>query len=227
MKNLVVLIAFALLGNYSKAQNNFIYQKPLSKYFAKISLANCKDGLCSGNANIKIFDQETQKQIQSFASADLDFALNENQDPKNDTVILSRDQSPVIFGDFNFDGLEDIAIRNGSNEIYSAPSYDIYLFKNNQSFAFNKDLTRLASSNLGMFSIDTKNKLLTVDQKDGSHYHKTISYKFDAKKGLMEVSSTIEDASIGDDIVVIKQKMVDGKMQKTIQKFKTADYYVQ
>jgi hypothetical protein len=227
MKNLVILMAFVLVSNYSKAQNNFVYQKPLSKYFAKISLANCKDGLCSGNANIKIFDQESHKEIQSFVSADLDFALTENQDPKNDTVTLSKDQSPVIFGDFNFDGLEDIAIRNGSNELYSAPSYDVYLLKNNQSFTFSKDLTRLASNNLGMFTIDKKNKLLTVDQKDGSYYHKTISYKFDTKKGLIEVSSTIEDASIGDNVVVIKQKIVDGKMQKTIQKFKTTDYYVQ
>jgi hypothetical protein len=41
---------------------------------------------------------------------------------------LYDNEYSFIFGDFNFDGQEDLAICNGKNGGYEAPSYDVYLY---------------------------------------------------------------------------------------------------
>ncbi len=132
-----------------------------------------------------------------------------------------------MFGDFNFDGLEDIAIRNGNNGAYASPSYDIYLSSKENKFLKSGELTKLASENLGMFDIDKQTKQIAIHQKDGCCFDKTVNYRFNAKNLPYEDSSIIEDSSIADVVTVITQKIVDGKVKKTVQKFKLKDYYNQ
>ncbi|WP_231427083.1 hypothetical protein [Pedobacter sp. Leaf250] len=221
----VFLFLFVLSSFQSMAQFKFLANNSSNQYKAKIFVADCDDDLCGGKATIILYNKISGKELETFRSADLDFSLTEKQDAKIGWLELGKYQSPLIFGDFNFDGQEDMAIRNGSTGAYLSPSYDIYLATNNNKFLLNKELTKLASENLGMFEIDKKTKILTTEQKDGCCYHKTINYSFDTKNKLTEVSSMIEDSSVGDIVTVITQKKVSGKMIKTIQRFKTADYY--
>ncbi|MCZ4245626.1 XAC2610-related protein [Pedobacter punctiformis] len=225
MKKLFLVFATPFLSNCAIAQYKLADHSSSEKYEAKINVENCIDGLCSGKATIILSDKITGKEIQTFRSNDLDFSLKTNQDPKTSTVELGKYQSPLIFGDFNFDGNEDIAIRNGSKSAYNDPSYDVYIFDGKNKFALDKELTTLASSNSGMFKIDRKSKQLSVYKKDGCCYNKTTNYRLDVKKGLLEVSSVIEDSSIGDYVTVITQKLVDGKTKRTIERFKTKEYY--
>jgi len=225
MKYLLIFI-FLISGYSSPAQFKFLANNSSNQYKAKIFVADCNDGSCGGKATIILYDQITEKEIQTFHSADLDFGLTEKQNAKIGWLELGKYQSPLIFGDFNFDGAEDIAIRNGSNGSYASPSYDIYLSKGG-NFFLNKELTKLASENLGMFEVNKNLKQITINQKDGCCYYKSINYATGAKNGLTEVSSVIEDSSIGDDVTVITQKLLNGKVKRTIQKFKKKDYYEQ
>ncbi|RDC55059.1 hypothetical protein DU508_18065 [Pedobacter chinensis] len=225
MKYLLIVI-FLISGYSSNAQFKFLANNSSNQYKAKIFVADCSDGSCGGKATIILYDQITEKEIQTFHSADLDFGLTEKQNAKIGWLELGKYQSPLIFGDFNFDGAEDIAIRNGSNGSYASPSYDIYLAKGD-NFFLNKELTKLASENLGMFEVNKNLKQITINHKDGCCYHKSINYAIGAKNGLTEVSSVIEDSSIGDDVTVITQKLSNGKIKRTIQKFKKKDYYEQ
>ncbi len=226
MKKLFLVFTTSLLSTCAIAQNKFADNASSEKYQAKINVETCSEGLCTGKASIILLDKITGKEIQTFNSKDLDFSLKTHQDPKEGLVELGKYQSPLIFGDFNFDGHEDIAIRNGSNSAYSDPSYDVYVFNSSKSkFVINKELTNLASTNSGMFNIDRKNRQLSVYRKDGCCYNKTTYYKTDRKNGLTEISSVIEDSSIGDYVTVITQKVIDGKTKKTIERFKTKEYY--
>lgn len=227
MKNILVFCFLLFVTGYAKAQFKFLALNSSNQYKAKIFVANCADGACGGRATIILYNKATETELQTFNSVDLDFSLTEKQNANLGWLDLGKYQTPLIFGDFNFDGLEDIAIRNGSNGAYSGPSYDIYLNSIVSKFILNKELTKLASENLGMFDVDRKLKQLAIHQKDGCCYDKTINYTFEDKKGLIETSSIIEDSSIGDDVTVITQKTVDGKIKKTVQKFKIKDYYKQ
>lgn len=225
MKNLLIIGASLFISFNATAQFKFLSNNTSDEYNAKLFVANCNNGHCDGKATIALYDKITGDDIQTFHSGDLDFSINEKQDARIGWLDLGKYQSPLIFGDFNFDGREDLAIRNGSKGAYGSASYDVYISDKNRKFTLDKHLTKLASENLGMFDVDRKKKQISIEQKSGCCYHSTTSYEVNGKKGLKEVSSVIEDSSMGDEVTVITQKLVGGKMQKTVQKFKTKDYY--
>ena len=227
MKNLLIICAALLISFNASAQFKFLSNNTSNEYNAKLFVADCTDGHCEGKATIILYDKISEEEIQTFHSADLDFSLTAKQDARIGWLDLGKYQSPLIFGDFNFDGAEDVAIRNGNNGAYASPSYDVYLAGKGKKFILEKALTKLASENLGMFDVNRKKKQLSTEQKSGYCFHKTTSYAFDVKKGITEVGSVIEDSSIGDDVTVITQKLIGGKMQKTIQKFNAKDYYAE
>ncbi|WP_443938084.1 XAC2610-related protein [Pedobacter sp. MW01-1-1] len=221
-----IAFCLVLLSIHSFAQYKFSDPNSSSVYRAKIFVAHNTDSLCSGKATILVFDKITGTEIQRLTSEDLIFTLKPNQNPKLDWVELGKYQSPLVFGDFDFDGNEDIAIRNGSNSAFKKPSYDVYLYKKAKDiFEKNSILTTIASGNLGMFTVDKKAKEITVNQIEGCCIHKSINYTFDTHKGLTEVSSMIEDTHAKDEVVVIKQKLINGKMQQKVEKFKASDYF--
>jgi len=226
MKNLICSCAFLLIGLYVQAQFKFTANNSSNNFKAKIFVENCTTGYCDGKATIILYDKITDQEIQTFTSKDLDFGLTEMQNAKLGWLDLGKYQTPLVFGDFNFDGIEDLAIRNGNNGAYASPSYDVYLSVGGK-FVLNASLTKLASENLGLFDVDRKSKQLSIHIKNGCCFDKTINYKFDVKKDLYEDSSVIEDSSISDYVTVITQKLVDGKIKKTVQKFKFKDYYSQ
>lgn len=226
MKNLICACAFLLISHCAKAQFKFTANNSSNNFKAKIFVENCTTGHCNGKATIILYDKITDQEMQTFTSNDLDFGLTEMQNAQLGWLDLGKYQTPLIFGDFNFDGIEDLAIRNGNNGAYASPSYDVYLSVNNK-FVLNAPLTKLASENLGLFDVDKKNKQLSIHIKNGCCFDKAINYKYDAKQVLYEDSSVIEDSSIADYVTVITQKLVDGKMKKTVQKFKFKDYYNQ
>lgn len=75
-----------------------------------------------------------------------------------DTKLMYDYQSVVFIEDYNFDGTEDLAIRDGNNSGYGGPSYQIYLFSpRSKKFVHNQAFTDLAQNeSLGMFEIDKK-----------------------------------------------------------------------
>ncbi len=227
MKSLIIFCGILLITHTSKAQFKFLANNSSNQYKAKIFVDKCEGNACSGKATIIIYDKVSDREVNTFHSEDLDFGLTETQNAKLGWLELGKYQTPLIFGDFNFDGLEDLAIRNGNNGAYASPSYEVYLSSKENKFLLSKELTKLASENLGMFDIDKKTKQIAIHQKDGCCFDKTINYKFDAKNVPYEDSSIIEDSSIADNVTVITQKLVDGKIKRTVQKFKIKDYYNQ
>ncbi|QPH41051.1 XAC2610-related protein [Pedobacter endophyticus] len=221
----LILFCLSLSALYSSAQYKFLANNCSNQYDVKVFVANCESRMCGGKATLILYDKITGKEIETFHSLDLDFNLTDKQNEKLGWIELGKYQSPLVFGDFNFDGYEDMAIRNGSNGAYSSPSFDVYLSAANQKFELNAELTKLASENLGMFDVDKKRKELVIHLKSGCCYQQSISYQFFSKNKLTEVSSVIEDSSIGDDVTVITRRLIDGKMQKKVEKFKIKDYY--
>ncbi len=228
MKNLILFACTSVFWLTTNAQYLFNDETSSADYKAKITVANYNAGLSNGQATIMLFDKITDQQIQIFSSNDLAFSLKENQDPNNGEVSLGKYQSPLIFDDFNFDGFDDIAIRNGHNTQYNGASFDIYTFNSVQKkFILDAELTRLASNNRGMFDLNKAAKQITIHQKEGCCYYKDITYQTNGEKKIAIVATVIEDATIGDNVTVITQKLINGKMSKIVQTFKTKEYYAQ
>ena len=59
---------------------------------------------------------------------DTQIQLDDGGKPLTNVTLLYDKQSVVNVGDYNFDGMEDVAICDGAHGSYGGPSYRIYLF---------------------------------------------------------------------------------------------------
>lgn len=215
-----------LLGTGLRAQHQFVIKDGSGLYDAEISVATCDKEECEGKAVVTLYKKGTSARFQSFPSDNLDFYLNKDQQPSVNIVQLYNEQSPLIFNDFNFDGTEDLAIRNGNESSYGGPSYDVYVFNSTrQQFVPSEELTGLAHENLGMFEVDPVRKRLITYSKSGCCWHLTTEYAVVPQKGLVKVDELEEDATGGDNVTVTKSKLTNNKWNKTIKTYPIKEYY--
>ncbi|UZE14519.1 XAC2610-related protein [Pseudomonas sp. B21-053] len=106
---------------------------------------------------------------------------------------LYGEQSLLFFDDFNFDGQQDLAVRNGSEGGYGGPSYDIYLSApGSPTLVFApafSDLTR--DGQLGMFGVDPVAKRLHTSSKSGCCWHQFATWQIEKNEPVM-VAEKIE-----------------------------------
>ena len=200
--------AFMLLGPLCFGQYQFEVKEASKNYNAIIHIDNCFDDQCMDKGTVEVFDNKNSK-VQSFTSDNLVLKLGKGQRLERGKVIaLTNEQSPVIFGDFNFDGTEDLAIRNGNMGNYSSASYDVYVFNSTRmSFVKSKELTELGSDNFDFFETDPVRKRLIAFGKSGCCNFFTTEYEVIPNKGLDKVLEKEEDESEDGYVkVIIKEK---------------------
>ena len=101
-----------------------MYQK---SYDAVIHVENCYDDRCGGKGTVELFDHKTAKYRLLFPRIWFYIQNKVKTDPGK-LIPFEKDQRAVIIDDFNFDGTEDVAIRNGNMGNYKGASYDVYIF---------------------------------------------------------------------------------------------------
>ncbi|MGK6342641.1 XAC2610-related protein [Chryseobacterium sp. DT-3] len=205
------LYALLLLGPVCFGQYRFAVEDASKKYNAEITVEECQTGACRNKAIIILFSKSGEK-LQTLASEDFVMYFEKEMKLSNTSVTtlthgMVHDE-PVIFGDFNFDGTEDVAIRNGSGGNYGSASFDVYVFNSTKKqFVMSKELTEIASSYQGMFDVDPKRKRLTTYARSGASLHYTYEYQVIPNKGLDLVYEKIGDLSEEPPKVTIREKI--------------------
>ncbi len=226
MKPVICLMAFFTLPCAAMAQTVISVPDASARYHAKI-IAKCESASFSGEAKIQLLEKERNRAVQTFTSEHFIVQLDSNWKEGDKKAGIAADQQPLVFDDFNFDGEEDVAIRNGSKGSHGSPSYDVYLYNAaKKAFVADKQLTKLASENLGMFETDRFRKQLTVYQKNGCCWNATITYGLQPGRGLTKMAEVVEEADAGGDVVTVTtSQLVNGKMKKNVKRYKTQEYY--
>jgi len=205
------LSAFLMLGPLCFGQYRFIVEDASEKYNAQITVEECQNNNCKNKAAITLFSKSGVK-LQTLSSED--FVMNFEKELKLSspgTVKLSHGMlydDAVVFGDFNFDGTEDIAIRNGSGGNYGSASFDVYVFNSTKKqFVPSTELTDIASNYQGMFDVDPKRKRLTTYARSGASLLYTYQYQVIPNKGIDMVYEKIRDMSEDPAKIIIKEKI--------------------
>lgn len=220
----VALCLFPMVNSHAAA---FKVTDGSKLYDAVITVAQCEKDTCSGTGKISLYTKGSKQLVQQLASEDLYFYLQDKQQPSVNVIQLYDEQSPLIFDDFNFDGQQDLAIRNGNNSSYGGPSYDVYVFnKTRKKFVLSDELTTLAVENLGMFQTDHQRKRLITFAKSGCCYHETSEYTVVPGKGLQMMQQLIEDATgAAEQVKVTTRILVNNHWQQTVKRYNINDYY--
>ncbi len=172
------LFAFLFANTIAFAQEKFEIKNTSKNYDVKIEVAKCDDGFCEGAGVFSFYKKGGIKPFQIIKLDSTKIWLDKNGQAQADVTLLYDAQSAVNFGDFNFDGLEDIALCDGNNGNYNMPSYQIYLFfQRRQKFVQSHSFTKLGQGYLGMFQVDRKKKLLRTFNKSTCCEHYLEEYK--------------------------------------------------
>lgn len=191
MKKLFLFVL--ILSVPAFAQVKFEKGNASRNYNARIEVERCEADACSGRLKVELFKKSAAEPFQVINIEDAEFALEEAK--INNAKRRYDYQSIIFFEDYNFDGIEDLSIRDGNNGAYSGPSYQIYLYSPKQGkFVHNAAFTRLAQSEyLGMFEVDKKKRVIRVASKGGCCMHSTEEFRVTVKNRLVKVFEIYEE----------------------------------
>ena len=211
----VLVVVLLFVGVPAFAQKTFEL-KDASKYFdTKVEVAECEDGYCTGAAKFSFFKKGSKAPYQVIELPNTQVQLGEGGDPLVNVSLLYDEQSVVNIGDFNFDGMEDVAICDGPNGSYGGPSYQVYLSSRSAGkFVHSPSFSELGQA-LGMFQVDKKRKRLTTFDKSGCCWHITEEYSVVGNRPV-KVFSREEDAMNGERLKITTKARVNGKWKTRV-----------
>ncbi|PXX41495.1 lysozyme inhibitor LprI family protein [Undibacterium pigrum] len=116
--------------------------------------------------------------LQVIPMNNIFLSLHKTRPASGSRAAVYDEQGSITIGDFNFDGDEDIAIRNGNFSSYSGPSYDVLLKSRRQDgFVYSEPMTNLILGSLGFFQINKEQQRLMTAEKSGCCYHVSTIYR--------------------------------------------------
>lgn len=219
----LLLASLALIAaRVSHAQESFDVRDALRGYDLKVRVADCgpEEHVCAGPAQVRVFKKGASVATQSLSLPSVEVyretvAHNSETSPKPRG--LYAEEYSFVGEDFNFDGLEDLAVCNGRNGGYGGPSYDVFLFdRASRKFVESPRLSELTEgSYLGLFFADPKKRRLTAHSKSGCCYHETDVFRLVNNRPVL-VEKVVEDATHGAGagegfVLVTTKKRVNGR----------------
>ena len=215
MKRVILLIL--LLSASSYAQEVFQIKNASKLYDVRLKVENCQENSCDGEATFTVFKKGQTKPFQSFSTPTM---FSKEETKRASTKLRYDYQSVVFFEDYNFDGVEDLAIRDGNNGGYGGPSYQIYLFSpKTGKFVHSSAFTELnQGAYLGAVEVDKKKKVLRGFSKSGCCWHQTEEFLV-VNNRPKKVYEYTEDASIPDDnrVKLTTKRLVGGRWRTTVK----------
>lgn len=155
---------------------------------------------------VAVYEKGGTVPLQRIPMSQLYVALDEERQPLTNTAPMYDEQGTINVGDFNFDGDEDVAIRNGNNGSYGGPSYDVFLYSKKEARLIkNSALTELVESTLGMFDFDSSKKRLSTRAKSGCCWHQYTEYEIQSNAPVAVYRVTEVPEEVGKDDYLLVQ----------------------
>ena len=213
----LAFIMLLLAGSPVLAQHKFDIKNASAYFDIKVTVATCEEGSCSGKASFAFFKKGGTTPYQVINHADTYVQLGDNARPNINVTLGYDEQSVVNIGDYNFDGMEDVALCDGLNGSYSMPSYAVYLSSRAaKKFVYSKAFSALGV-HLGMFKVDAEKKLLRTFDKSGCCFHQVEEFAV-VNNAPRKVFEELEDATIPDEtkVKITTKRLVNGKWQTKV-----------
>lgn len=209
------------------AQKTFLLKNASKNFDVKISVEKCEEDICEGRGTVELAKKNQIRPFQTIQMPGIYLELDGTARPTaNLTELYGMNNSGVIFDDFNFDGSEDLALRNGNDGSYGGPSYDVWLFrKTTGKFVKSRELTKLASDNLGMFEVNKKLRTIETFNKSGCCWHQTTRYKIINNRPVKVYVFTEDAMGDGVKMKLITERRVGGRWRTTTRTVLVKDYY--
>ncbi|MEK7541152.1 MAG: hypothetical protein AAB529_02895 [Patescibacteria group bacterium] len=153
-----MLPTFQFLGKQEPSYVN-TYKINHDSFIFSVSVGKCQQTETA--RKISILDSKTSALVQNVVD-NYNGCLNE---------------AGIRFDDFNFDGIDDLAVEQPSCGSYGASCENIYLYNlEKNQFIFSQEFSDLSSSSFGL-DLDKEKKEITTGSKSGCCIHYTWKWK--------------------------------------------------
>lgn len=171
--SLTTILTLVIILN-SWSQVTFSVKEFSKDYYGKVYISDTNEVFSEGW--VAIYESSNNTEIIRVEAEELTYELIEDSIAANILELPYGLQSNIIYEDFNFDGIKDLAIMDGYFSCYHGPSFKIYIYQDNQ-FKFNEAFTDLAQNYCGMFMTDTLSKTIHTMTKSGCCWHQYSTFK--------------------------------------------------
>ncbi|MEL6252986.1 MAG: hypothetical protein AAFR87_13310 [Bacteroidota bacterium] len=180
-------------------------------YYAIVLIKEVDKGEIFKPASVHLIEARTNRELIKIDAEEIVLELTDNS--SSSLNIPYSKQSIIIYEDFNFDGVKDLALQDGQESCYHQSSYDIYLDKGDR-LEFNESLTELAHYHCGMFQIDKARSRLITYAKSGCCYHEKSEYILQNDKALLRYQK-VEDGTAHPLAIVQEKSWVNGSWKES------------
>ena len=209
MKQLI--LAFLLLPLILPAQIEVRIDDFSDSYYAIVRINEDQEDEIFKPASIHLIEAQTNRELVKIDAEEIVLDLPDNATSRLN--IPYAKQSVIIYEDFNFDGVKDLALLDGMESCYHQSSYDIYLDKGDR-LLFNESLTELAHYHCGMFQVDAERSRLITHAKSGCCYHEVSEYILQNDQAVLR-KQTIEDGTAYPLSIEKEKTWVNGRWKET------------
>lgn len=170
-----------------------------------------------GNASYSFYRKGSKTPYQIIREPKVHFSLDGD---RHQPLIGGNDNleecNAIYVADYNFDGMDDIAICTDVVGAYGRILFRVYLSsRDKHQFLYNKNFSL---DGLYVPVVDTQKKVLRTFDKDGCCWHIATTYSVvnDKPKKIME---EVEDSTINDttNVKVTTKTLVNGKWRTVVK----------
>ena len=215
MKKIIFLIL--LLSTAAFAQHKYEVGGASPSYDVRFEVEECDTDYCHGDLRVWLTKKGQKTVFQEF-KLETDFSFDDEHVKQG--VIPHDWQGVVNFGDYDFDGLDDLAIQNGRDGGYGGNSYNIYIFSpRTKKFVSDPRFSALATGPYsGMFTANKKKRVIEVFSKSGCCWHEEREYKV-VNGRPVKIFQVTEDAFTNEKwVIVTTRRLVGGKWKVTVKR---------
>jgi len=209
MKQLI--LAFLLFPHFLPAQIEVRIDDFSDSYYAIVRIKEVDKDEIFKPASVHLIEARTNRELVKIDAEEMVLNLPDNSASRLN-IPYAR-QSVIIYEDFNFDGVKDLALQDGQESCYHQSSYDIYLDKGDR-LLFNESLTELAHYHCGMFQVDRERSRLITHAKSGCCYHEVSEYIWQKDQAVLR-QQTIEDGTAYPLSIEKEKTWVNGAWKET------------
>lgn len=196
------------------AKSTYSLQKFSERYRATLEISDEDEVFRPGI--ISVYDKKSGAALIQVQSDELVLDTNPKTGEAKANVheLPYGEQSVLIYEDFNFDGIKDLAIMDGQNSCYHGPSFQVFL-GTADGFEHSDSFTELAQSYCGMFGFDAKSRQLSTMTKDGCCMHEMATYSVHNGEPVIETQTVIDQTSQSGLIKETQSQNKNGQMIET------------
>ncbi|HEY8562186.1 MAG TPA: FG-GAP repeat protein [Pyrinomonadaceae bacterium] len=225
----IILLSVLCAANVF-GEETFIFKSESKIYDVKVRVESCDDGeretICNAAAVVYLMKKNRAEVLQTIEIEETYLTIGGDKRKNGDVTELFGDEhGGIYFSDYNFDGVDDLAVSNGNYLPYNGVSYDVFLYsKRQRRFVKNKALSALETEKMSV-RVNRKLRIIETETKAGCCWSEKERFRFVNNRLQKFYVFTTEFETDGKTVSLTTERRVNGKWRTSTKTMSVRKFY--